>query len=84
MRPSPEILLQHNISDYFQMQVADAAEWWLVVYKGRPVQLREVEHLSIRKKYIRNGSPHYSTTKNLAERLNTMFNSTDFQALKVM
>jgi membrane-bound lytic murein transglycosylase MltF len=84
MRPAPMILEQHNISDYFQMQVAHADEWWMVVYKDRPIQLREVEHLSTRKKYIRNGSPHYSTTKNLAERLNTMFKCTDFKALKVM
>jgi len=84
MRPSPQILLQHNISDYFQIQVAQAKEWFVVTYQDRPFQLRETQTIGKGKKYIKNGSPHYTTTNNLAERLNAMFKTSDFKATKVL
>jgi len=84
MRPSPKILLHHPVSDYFEIQIAHADAWWVVSYQHKPFQLREIERHTSLKKYMKNGSPHRSTAQNLADRLNTIFQTTEFRATKVL
>jgi hypothetical protein len=84
MRPTPKILLQQPVSDFFEMQVAHAEAWWIVTFQNRPIQLREIERHTPHKKYIKNGSPHRTTAENLADRMNTIFQTTEFRATKVL
>jgi hypothetical protein len=84
MRPAPEILLENHTTDFYTTQVVQAPDWWVVCYQGRPCQLKQISRHIDRTKYIRNGSPHAATTRNLAHKLNVMFDTEDFVALKVM
>jgi hypothetical protein len=85
-RPKPTILLSHtNSTTYKSEQVLEAEAIFAVFYKGKPINMRSLNSL------IDYPGPKYKKTSfsnaghafNLAERLNKMFKTTDFQVYKL-
>lgn len=85
-RPKPTILLSHtNSSTYKSEQVLEAEAIYAVFYKGKPINMRSLNSL------IDYPGPKYKKTSfsnsghafNLAERLNKMFKTTDFEVFKL-
>lgn len=85
-RPKPTILLSHtNSSTYKSEQVLEAEAIYAVFYKGKPINMRSLNSL------IDYPGPKYKKTSfsnsghafNLAERLNKMFKTTDFEVYKL-
>lgn len=86
-RPKPTILLSHtNTSTYKSEQVLDAEAIYAVFYKGNPINMRSLNSL------IDYPGPKYKKTSfsnaghafNLAERLNKMFKTVDFEVFKLV
>lgn len=85
-RPKPTIILENvNSKTYKAEQVLDADAIYAVFYKGKPINLREANHL------VSYPGPKYKKTSfsnkghafNLAERMNKLFKTTDFQVYKL-
>jgi hypothetical protein len=85
-RPKPTILLSHtNSSTYKSEQVLEAEAIYAVFYKGKPINMRSLNSL------IDYPGPKYKKTSfsnsghafNLAERLNKMFKTTEFEVFKL-
>jgi hypothetical protein len=82
-RPKPSIILEHkNTKTYKSEQILYADEIYAVFYKGKPINLRSMNTL------ISYPGPKYKKTTfpgnpghafNLAERLNKIFECTDFE-----
>jgi hypothetical protein len=86
-RPKPTILLSHtNSSTYKSEQVLEAEAIFAVFYKGKPINMRSLNSL------IDYPGPKYKKTSfsnsghafNLAERLNKMFKTTEFEVFKLV
>lgn len=85
-RPKPTILLSYtNPSTYKSEQILEADAIFAVFYKGHPINMRSMSSL------IDYPGPKYKKTSfsnsghafNLAERLNKMFKTTDFEVFKL-
>ncbi len=86
-RPKPTILLSHtNQSTYKSEQVLEAEAIYAVFYRGKPINMRSLNSL------IDYPGPKYKKTSfsnsghafNLAERLNKMFKTADFEVYKLI
>lgn len=86
-RPKPTILLSHtNSSTYKSEQVLEAEAIYAVFFKGKPINMRSLNSL------IDYPGPKYKKTSfsnsghafNLAERLNKMFKTQDFEVFKLV
>lgn len=86
-RPKPTILLSHtNSSTYKSEQVLEAVAIYAVFYKGKPINMRSLNSL------IDYPGPKYKKTSfsnsghafNLAERLNKMFKTVEFEVFKLV
>lgn len=85
-RPRPTIILEHvNPKTYKAEQVLDAEAIYAVFYQGKPINLRTLSHLVSYPgpKYKKSAFSNKGHCFNLAERLNKLFNTTDFVAYEL-
>lgn len=85
-RPKPTILLEHvNPKSYMAEQILDADAIYAVFYQGKPINLRTLNHLVSYPgpKYKKSSFSNSGHAFNLAERLNALFKTTDFQVYKL-
>lgn len=85
-RPKPSILLEvTNKKTYKTEQVLEADAIWAVFYKHKPVNLKTTsivaQHLG--PKYKKVSFSNSGHAFNLAEKLNKMFNCSDFAVFKL-
>ena len=70
----------HNRIDVYY---ADA--FYVVTYQGQPINVCQYNiYTDASKKYPKNGSPHQSQARKLADKLNRIFDTTDFAVSKVL
>jgi len=85
-RPKPTVLLElTNKKTYKTEQVLEAEAIWAVFYKDQPVNLKTSSLVAqqIGPKYKKVSFSNSGHAINLAEKLNKMFNSTDFSVYKL-
>lgn len=85
-RPKPRVLLEiANKKTYKTEQVLEAEAIWAVFYQDRPINLKTssfvIQQISPKYKKISFSNPGHAF--NLAEKLNKMFNCTDFSVYKL-
>ena len=86
-RPKPKILLEiTNKKTYKTEQVLEADAIWAVFYKDKPINLKTssiVVH-QLGPKYKKISFSNSGHAFNLAEKLNKLFNCTDFSVFKLV
>ena len=85
-RPKPKIILEHtNNKTYKTEQVLEADAIWAVFYKGQPFNLKSSNSLTNYPgpKYKKVSFSNPGHAFNLAERLNKLFQCSDFEVLKL-
>jgi hypothetical protein len=85
-RPKPKILLEYvNKKNYKSEQVLEADAIWAVFYKGAPFNLKSSSSITSYPgpKYKKVSFSNPGHAHNLAKKLNQMFNSTDFEVVKL-
>lgn len=85
-RPKPKILLEFtNKKNYRTEQILESDAIWAVFYKGEPFNLKSASSISNypgpKYKKVSFSNPGHAI--NLAKKLNSMFNTTDFQVVKL-
>lgn len=86
-RPKPKIILENvNPKTYKAEQVLDAEAIYAVFYQGKPINLRTLSHLVSYPgpKYKKVSFSNSGHAFNLAERLNKMFKSSEFEVYKLV
>jgi len=81
-RPRPTIILENiNPKNYKAEQVLEAEAIYAVFYKGKPINVRTLSHLISYPgpKYKKVAFPSSGHCFNLAERLNKIFKTTEFE-----
>jgi hypothetical protein len=86
-RPKPTVLLEiTNKKTYKTEQVLEAEAIWAVFYQDKPINLKTsslvVQHLG--PKYKKVSFSNSGHAHNLVEKLNKMFNSTEFSVFKLV
>lgn len=85
-RPKPNVLLEvTSKKTYKTEQVLEAEAIWAVFYKGKPVNLKTTSLVAqqLGPKYKKVSFSNSGHAINLAEKLNKMFNCTDFAVFKL-
>jgi hypothetical protein len=85
-RPKPVILLENiNPKNYKAEQILEADAIYAVFYQGKPINIRTLSHLISYPgpKYKKCAFGNSGHCFNLAERLNKMFKTSDFQVYKL-
>ena len=85
-RPKPTILLEiTSKKTYKTEQVLEAEAIWAVFYKGKPVNLKTTSLVAqqLGPKYKKVSFSNSGHAINLAEKLNKLFNCTDFALYKL-
>jgi len=85
-RPKPTIVLENvNPKNYKAEQVLNAEAIYAVFYQEKPINLRTLSHLISYPgpKYKKVSFSNSGHAFNLAERLNKMFKTTDFNVFKL-
>ena len=85
-RPKPKVLLEiTSKKTYKTEQVLEAEAIWAVFYKGNPVNLKTTSIVAhqLGPKYKKVSFSNSGHAINLAEKLNKMFNCTDFAVFKL-
>jgi hypothetical protein len=85
-RPKPKVLLEvTSKKTYKTEQVLEADAIWAVFYQGKPVNLKTTSLVAqqLGPKYKKVSFSNSGHAINLAEKLNKMFNSTDFAVYKL-
>ncbi len=86
-RPKPTIILENvNPKNYKAEQVLDAVAIYAVFYQGKPINLRTLSHLVSYPgpKYKKCSFSNSGHAFNLADRLNKLFKTTEFQVHKLI
>lgn len=85
-RPKPHVLLEFtDKKEYKTEQVLDAEAIWAVFYKGSPINLKTISSISnMNPKYKKISFSNSGHAFNLAEKLNKLFNTTDFEVYKLV
>ena len=83
-RPKPKVLLEYtNKKNYKTEQVLEAEAIWAVFYKGQPFNLKSSNSITNypgpKYKKVSFSNPGHAI--NLAKKLNSMFNTKDFQVV---
>lgn len=60
------------------------AQWWIVVYQGRPATVSNTDSFLNTARYGRNGWHNESMARTQAEKYNRRFECTDFDIVQVM
>lgn len=85
-RPKPNVLLEvTNKKNYKTDQVLEADAIWAVFYKDKPINLKtsSIVAQQLGPKYKKVSFSNSGHAFNLAEKLNKLFNSTDFAVFKL-
>ena len=85
-RPSAEIILSREVTDYMGLDILTAQGLWAVVYKSRPFNIKQ-RYWSMNgelTKYPKTVYPSLAPAKNLAKKLNEQFFTEDFTAVKIL
>lgn len=85
-RPKPQIILEStNKKNFKTEQVLEAEAIWAVFYDDKPINLKTLSYVaqSIGPKYKKVSFSNSGHAFNLAEKLNKMFNTTDFTVYKL-
>jgi hypothetical protein len=80
-RPSPNILLRDVEPSGKALEVCEADALYGVLYQGKPIKVRTLQNIDVSflgPKYSKTAFPESGHAYNLAEKLNRMFNTTDF------
>jgi hypothetical protein len=85
-RPNPKIIKSQMIGrTHNRIEVYQADAYYIVTYQGQPINVCQFNiYTDTGKKYPKNGSPHPAQARKLAERLNRIFDTTDFAITKVL
>ena len=85
-RPKPCILLEYvNKKNYRAEQILEAEAIWAVFYKGEPFNLKSFNSLTSYPgpKYKKVSFSNPGHARNLAKKLNSIFNCDDFEVYKL-
>jgi len=84
-RPKPTILLENVNKQYKAEQVLSADAIYAVFYQGKPINLRTLNHLVSYPgpKFKKCSFSNPGHCFNLAERLNKLFKTADFNVIKL-
>ncbi len=85
MRPKPKVVLErYNKKTHRTHQILEAEAFYLVLHDGKPFNYKNIMTWtdSPNPKYYRNCFPSYSGARNLASKLNRMFNTDKFAACR--
>jgi hypothetical protein len=85
-RPKPNVLLEVTNKKNFKVeQVLEAEAIWAVFYKGKPINLKtnSVVAQDLGPKYKKVSFSNEGHAHNLVEKLNKLFNCTDFEVYKL-
>lgn len=85
-RPKPNILLEHiNKKNYKSEQILEADAIWAVFYKKLPFNLKSSNSITNYPgpKYKKVSFSNPGHAHNLAKKLNQMFNTSDFEVVKL-
>jgi len=85
-RPKPKTLLQYtNKKSYKMEEVLDATAIYAVFYEGKPINLKSSSIISNYPgpKYKKVSFSNPGHAHNLAQKLNTMFKTTEFQVYEL-
>lgn len=85
-RPKPNVLLEiTNKKSYKTDQVLESDAVWSVFYQGKPINLKtsSVVAQDVGAKYKKVSFANSGHAFNLAEKLNKMFNTTEFSVFKL-
>ena len=86
-RPKPRIILEHiNKKNYKAEQILEADAIWAVFYKGKPFNLKSFHSLTSYPgpKYKKVSFSNEGHAHNLAKKLNSTFNTEDFEVYKLV
>ena len=77
-RPKPRVLVEHYDPNTQQLnQILEADAIWAVVYKDEPFNLKSTTH-QVGSKYKKSSFSNPGHAHNLANKLNSEFNCSDF------
>lgn len=85
-RPKPQVLLEHiNKENYKVEQILDSEAIWAVFYKGHPFNLKSGSAVSSYPgpKYKKVSFSNPGHARNLAKKLNKLFNTNDFAVYRL-
>jgi hypothetical protein len=85
-RPKPNVILEiTNKKTYKSDQVLEAEAIWAVFFKDKPINLKtnSIVAQQVGPKYKKVSFSNAGHAFNLAEKLNKMFNTTDFAVFKL-
>lgn len=85
-RPKPTVLLEKiNKKTYKSDQILEAEAIWAVFYQGKPFNLKSQNSLGgySGSKYKKVSFSNPGHAHNLAKKLNSLFNTTDFSVYKL-
>jgi hypothetical protein len=85
-RPKPKIILEHtNRETYKVEQILESEAIWAVFYKHQPFNLKSGSAVSSYPgpKYKKVSFSNPGHARNLAKKLNKLFNTTDFSVYKL-
>lgn len=85
-RPKPKVILENiNKKNYKSEQILEADAIWAVFYKSQPFSLKSSNQLGSYQgsKYKKVSFPNPGHAFNLANKLNSLFNTTDFKVFKL-
>jgi|TARA_B100000214_G_C23713146_1_gene510735 hypothetical protein len=85
-RPKPTVILQHSDKSTYKVdEVLSAEAVWAVFYDGKPINLKNsslvTNYPGPKYKKVSFSNPGHA--KNLAKKLNKMFNDTKFEVYKL-
>ena len=85
-RPQAKILLRKEYPDQASTEILAAESLYAVVYKDQPINIKQRYYTmsGLAHKYLKSVFPSPAPAKNLATKLNTEFNTTDFTVKKVL
>lgn len=86
-RPKPRVLLEFtNKKNYKTEQVLESEAVWAVFYQERPINLKTTTLVATQlgPKYKKVSFSNSGHAFNLADKLNKMFNTTDFAVYKLI
>jgi hypothetical protein len=85
-RPKPRVILEiTNKKSYKTDQVLEAEAIWAVFYKDKPINLKTTSIVAqqLGPKYKKVSFSNSGHAYNLAEKLNKLYNTTDFSVFKL-
>lgn len=85
-RPKPKVLLQYsNKKNFKSEEILESNAIWAVFYQGKPINLKSSSLVSNYPgpKYKKVSFSNPGHAHNLAQKLNTMFKTTEFQVYEL-